>query len=330
MGAVKILKHFETPKEAGVYFRLVCLTGEEKGKAYFIMGNRIVMGRGDSCDVKIHDLKSSREHAEIAKVGPNFVITDLGSQNGVVVNDLKIKQHVLSPKDKIIIGKTVYKFSKIEVKEQKKESTKPKKTESDDDEDEEEEKKNPRLNIILIVVAIAGVLLIFSEDTPEVEGPKSTPQIKTRVTEFDDAIVKAQQEISEKRKEDEKKMGIYFQRGLREFREGNYYRAKSEFLSARQWSPNDPLANFYLRKTEEKIGEEINIYMSKAKRQVESINYQGALISYCSVLRVVRDKNDPSYKTADEEMRKIETIIGMEEGSFECVKGRSDDKGSDQ
>ena len=49
-------------------------------------------------------------------------------------------------------------------------------------------------------------------------------------------------------------MNIYFQKGLREFREGNYFRAMSEFEHALAWSPSDPQAQFYLRKTQEALG----------------------------------------------------------------------------
>ena len=48
------------------------------------------------------DIKSSREHAEIAQVGKDYNVTDLESQNSVVVNDLKIKQHTLNEGDKVI------------------------------------------------------------------------------------------------------------------------------------------------------------------------------------------------------------------------------------
>ena len=114
--AVKIYKHFETPRAPGEYDRFICLTGENKGKAYFLLGKRVVMGRSEKCDIQILDLKSSREHLELTLVGKNYILTDLSSQNGVVVNDLKVKQHSLTDGDKVIVGKTVYKYSKVEVK----------------------------------------------------------------------------------------------------------------------------------------------------------------------------------------------------------------------
>ena len=121
--AVKIYKHFERPKEVGIHHRVVCLTGKDKGIAYFLIGKRIVFGRAETTDIRVHDIKSSREHAEIILVGKDYVLTDLGSQNGIIVNDLKVKQHVLNEGDKIIIGQTVYSFSRIEIESEKPEKS---------------------------------------------------------------------------------------------------------------------------------------------------------------------------------------------------------------
>ena len=112
---VLVLKHFESPKEAGVYFRLVCLTGGNKGESYVLLGNRIIIGRSDKADIRLNDTKASREHAEVTKVGNDWVATDLGSQNGIVVNDKKITQKALTEGDKLIVGGTVFKFARVEV-----------------------------------------------------------------------------------------------------------------------------------------------------------------------------------------------------------------------
>jgi len=162
--AVKIFNHIDAPKKEGVYHRLICLTGENKGKAYFLLGNRVVMGRSETTDIMISDIKSSREHAEIIKVGSSFIITDLGSQNGVIVNDLKIKQHTLSNGDKIIIGKTVYKFSKVEVKATKNlkiaTNSMSNDVEENDSESPEIGKPNKKINVIILILII-GVVFFF-------------------------------------------------------------------------------------------------------------------------------------------------------------------------
>ena len=45
-----------------------------------------VFGRGEECDVVLDDQRCSRRHIEIARVDDAFVLRDLGSTNGVLVN----------------------------------------------------------------------------------------------------------------------------------------------------------------------------------------------------------------------------------------------------
>ena len=316
--AVKIFKHFEAPKEAGQYYRLVCLTGKEKGIAYFLIGKRVVLGRSDKADIRILDIKSSREHCEVIKVGKDFVLTDLGSQNGVIVNDLKVKQHVLNEGDKVIIGKTVYKFNKIEVK-----GKSELKIAEDEDveayEDEELEAKSKLSPVLVIIILVAvGIIVTSGEDKEE--------KIKMRksrytVQELPGSISESMQGARKKDKKIQAKMNIYFQKGLREFREGNYFRAMSEFEHALSWSPNDPQAQFYLRKTKEALDNTIKDFELKARRDEDALKYQNAAVSYCAILRLLyRYPNDDRHVNAIEMVAKIEEKLGLEEGEIECQK----------
>ena len=95
--AVRVVKNFRSPTVPGEHYRLLCLSGNKKGISYYIDGKRVVIGRSNTAEVQILDEKASREHAEIARIQDSFILTDLSSQNGVVINDLKVKQHRLEP-----------------------------------------------------------------------------------------------------------------------------------------------------------------------------------------------------------------------------------------
>ncbi len=320
--AVKRFKHFEAPKEAGVYFRLVCLTGKDKGIAYFLLGKRVVLGRSDKVDIRILDIKSSREHCEIIKVGKDFVLTDLGSQNGVIVNDLKVKQHVLNEGDKIIIGKTVYKFNRIEVKSKEKKEIVKKDTDVDDYEDEhsDEYEKSSKLSPVLILVLVVAIGIIFMT-AEEKELTKVKKSSKYNIQELPGSLSESIQGVRKKDKKIQAKMNIYFQKGLREFREGNFFRAMSEFEHALSWSPSDPQAQFYLRKTKEALDKTIKGYELKAKRDEEALKFLNASVSYCAILRLLyKYPEDERFLNAQEMNRKIEEKLGMEEGDIECLK----------
>ena len=115
--AVRVVKNFRSPTVAGEHYRLLCLSGNKKGISYYIDGKRLVIGRSNTAEVQILDEKASREHAEIARIQDHFILTDLSSQNGVVINDLKVKQHRLESGDMIVIGSTVFKFEYFNVEE---------------------------------------------------------------------------------------------------------------------------------------------------------------------------------------------------------------------
>ncbi|MDT9594334.1 FHA domain-containing protein [Nocardioides zeae] len=68
------------------------------------MGQTIVLGRNQACDVVIDDPLMSRRHAAI-ELGPTVVLRDLGSFNGTFVNGQRLQGAVpLRPGDEVILG----------------------------------------------------------------------------------------------------------------------------------------------------------------------------------------------------------------------------------
>ncbi|MHC4248857.1 MAG: protein kinase domain-containing protein, partial [Planctomycetota bacterium] len=62
------------------------------------------IGRQSTNDVMVLAEKTSRQHARILLAGGRFVLEDLGSANGTLVNGVKIDKHVLAHRDEIHIG----------------------------------------------------------------------------------------------------------------------------------------------------------------------------------------------------------------------------------
>ncbi len=74
---------------------------------YDLTQNRpVIIGRAPEADVVIGDDKASRMHVEIRFWGGDYVIKDLKSSNGTLVNETPITVTVLQPGDTIRIGKT--------------------------------------------------------------------------------------------------------------------------------------------------------------------------------------------------------------------------------
>jgi len=87
------------------------LEGEGKGQVIEIVEDEITIGRASSNAVVLKEAKVSRQHASIKRQGTEFLLEDLHSSNGVMVNDERVKEHALSDGDKIRIGDFVLKFS---------------------------------------------------------------------------------------------------------------------------------------------------------------------------------------------------------------------------
>ncbi len=63
------------------------------------------IGRSPENDISINDLSVSRVHAGLEQTPQGFVITDLGSRNGVIVNGQRIEgPHRIGPADEIRLG----------------------------------------------------------------------------------------------------------------------------------------------------------------------------------------------------------------------------------
>jgi pSer/pThr/pTyr-binding forkhead associated (FHA) protein len=69
------------------------------------------IGRTEDNDLTIDTKFISRHHAQML-AGPNFtVLEDLGSTNGVYVNNRRVSKQTLKDSDQVTIGKTRFRFA---------------------------------------------------------------------------------------------------------------------------------------------------------------------------------------------------------------------------
>jgi diguanylate cyclase (GGDEF)-like protein len=85
---------------------LMVLSGSSAGKVLRISTDAIVLGRSSGADLTLSDNGISRKHCELKRLGPSaFLITDLGSTNGTLVNGVCINGATeLRPGDRIQLG----------------------------------------------------------------------------------------------------------------------------------------------------------------------------------------------------------------------------------
>lgn len=84
---------------------------KDKPIGQFVINSDLTsIGRKSECDISIKDPAVSGSHAQIQKLGKNYVIEDLGSTNGVVFKGRKVKQQILKHNDVVAIGEHQLKF----------------------------------------------------------------------------------------------------------------------------------------------------------------------------------------------------------------------------
>jgi hypothetical protein len=77
-----------------------------------VLGEYVVsFGRLDECTITLGDPNASRRHAEIRPQHNAFVIKDLASTNGTLVNGVPITEHRLGDGDRVRIGNTEFVFN---------------------------------------------------------------------------------------------------------------------------------------------------------------------------------------------------------------------------
>ncbi|MGL6095732.1 MAG: diguanylate cyclase [Fimbriiglobus sp.] len=85
--------------------------GPTMGRRYPLGTDTLLMGRAESCEIRIQDGSVSRRHAKIEPTSDGFSVLDLGSTNGTFVNDRQTKGiRQLRDGDYLRIGNGIYRF----------------------------------------------------------------------------------------------------------------------------------------------------------------------------------------------------------------------------
>lgn len=101
----------EAPNRRTVRARLIDHTYQ---RPYDLGGTLVTIGRESGNDIVVQDINASRRHAELRlNTRGIWVITDLGSMNGTLVNGVSVASHPLYPGDVVTIGKTDFEFTLV-------------------------------------------------------------------------------------------------------------------------------------------------------------------------------------------------------------------------
>jgi small-conductance mechanosensitive channel len=94
--------------------RLKVLAGRREGDFFPLDRDRILVGRGEDCDVDLRDPTTSKEHAHIVLEDGHYFVQDAASKHGTLVNGKPAERRKLRSGDEITIGESVLRFEEIQ------------------------------------------------------------------------------------------------------------------------------------------------------------------------------------------------------------------------
>ncbi|MFQ5636225.1 MAG: FHA domain-containing protein [Gammaproteobacteria bacterium] len=95
--------------------RLTLLNETGKPTEYAIGMKAMTIGRGSHNAIRVRREFVSREHARLTTAGDHVLLEDLGSRNGVRVNDRRVTRRRLESGDIITIGRVRFRFTTAEM-----------------------------------------------------------------------------------------------------------------------------------------------------------------------------------------------------------------------
>lgn len=98
------------PLPANRRYSLAVILGANAGHIYSVGKARVVMGRGQGCDIQLQDSEVSRRHAMLEVRGDDAMLVDLGSTNGTFMEGTRIQRAPLASHQEFSLGTTTLMF----------------------------------------------------------------------------------------------------------------------------------------------------------------------------------------------------------------------------
>jgi pSer/pThr/pTyr-binding forkhead associated (FHA) protein len=97
---------------------LVIIKGPDTGRMFQLSPESAVIGRDATCDIPVDDSAASRQHAKLRMVVgddklPHFLVHDLASGNGTLLNDVEMLKGELRDGDTLTVGRTEMVFKQV-------------------------------------------------------------------------------------------------------------------------------------------------------------------------------------------------------------------------
>lgn len=93
--------------------RVIAVSGPLAGQMFQLGETSLTFGRSPDNTIVIASQRASRRHAEIRREGGVYVLIDLGSSNGTLLNGKPIQRQILRTGDTFVIGDEAFRFEEL-------------------------------------------------------------------------------------------------------------------------------------------------------------------------------------------------------------------------
>ena len=90
--------------------KLIITNSNQAGREFALAEHPVIIGRSTACDLVILNPSVSRQHVRAEVRDGNLTLTDLGSHNGIIVNDKSLREAVVPPGATFTLGDVTLEF----------------------------------------------------------------------------------------------------------------------------------------------------------------------------------------------------------------------------
>jgi DNA-binding NtrC family response regulator len=94
--------------------RIVVLRGVDRSRALRIEKEEIHIGTAEACDLVLKDPTVSRNHVSLCVTPSGYLVTDLGSTNGTLIEGHRVRSAYLEPRQQLKLGETVLRLEELD------------------------------------------------------------------------------------------------------------------------------------------------------------------------------------------------------------------------
>ena len=88
---------------------LIIQSGKHQGKRLTVPASTIVIGRDETCRIRLASSDVSRQHCALRSTPEGILVRDLGSRNGTLINETPIEREtLLNPGDMLRVGPMLF------------------------------------------------------------------------------------------------------------------------------------------------------------------------------------------------------------------------------